>query len=259
MPIRALLLISALIAFSTVQSIAQDNYPPGPDSLPQANVPKGEMLKGTYTAKESSVFSGAVQAEVAEWDISKYPEMAPERCAELPPNELYEKLSGGKSNLPGIGSERGHDYFCEVYQSQLQKFTDAHYPRAKAYRKEILAAVTSLTHFLEEALQFNGIKHMFERTGAEAEWMIYQAEKNNYQIDGEWAEGSPIELVEYALSFAKKAGASHDEEFERAGFNHLNETINNLVKAVEGIPRRYYSQALMGFLKHYEKKEWSKH
>jgi len=37
---------------------AQDDYKPGPDSIVQAGVPKGEMLKGTYTAKEGSVFPG---------------------------------------------------------------------------------------------------------------------------------------------------------------------------------------------------------
>ena len=37
---------------------AQDDYQPGPDSLVQAGVPKGELIKGTYTAKEGSVFPG---------------------------------------------------------------------------------------------------------------------------------------------------------------------------------------------------------
>src|SRR5438105_5927650 len=37
---------------------AQDDYKPGPDSLVQPNVPKGELIKGTYTAREGSVFPG---------------------------------------------------------------------------------------------------------------------------------------------------------------------------------------------------------
>lgn len=37
---------------------AQDDYKPGPDSLPQPAVPSGEMLRGQYTAGEGSVFPG---------------------------------------------------------------------------------------------------------------------------------------------------------------------------------------------------------
>lgn len=37
---------------------AQDDYKPGPDSLPQPAVPKGEILKGQYTAAGNSVFPG---------------------------------------------------------------------------------------------------------------------------------------------------------------------------------------------------------
>ena len=35
-----------------------DDYKPGPDSLPQPGVPKGEMVKDKYTAKDSSFFPG---------------------------------------------------------------------------------------------------------------------------------------------------------------------------------------------------------
>lgn len=37
---------------------AQDDFPLTEESKPQPNVPKGQMLKGTYTAKDSSVFPG---------------------------------------------------------------------------------------------------------------------------------------------------------------------------------------------------------
>jgi len=37
---------------------AQDDFPLTEESKPQPNVPKGHMLKGTYTAKDSSVFPG---------------------------------------------------------------------------------------------------------------------------------------------------------------------------------------------------------
>lgn len=52
------LLFSALSALPALRSIAQDDYKPGPDSIAQANVPKGELIRGTYTAKEGSVFPG---------------------------------------------------------------------------------------------------------------------------------------------------------------------------------------------------------
>jgi len=52
------LLFSALFALPAVQSTAQDDYKPGPESIARPNVPKGELIKGTYTAKEGSVFPG---------------------------------------------------------------------------------------------------------------------------------------------------------------------------------------------------------
>ena len=52
------LLILALAALPVLNLQAQDDYQPGPDSIAQANVPKGELIKGTYTAKEGSVFPG---------------------------------------------------------------------------------------------------------------------------------------------------------------------------------------------------------
>ena len=38
---------------------AADDYKPGPDSLPQPGVPKGELVKGTFAA--SKVFPGTVR------------------------------------------------------------------------------------------------------------------------------------------------------------------------------------------------------
>ncbi len=52
------LLILALAVLPVLNLQAQDDYQPGPDSIAQANVPKGELIKGTYTAKEGSVFPG---------------------------------------------------------------------------------------------------------------------------------------------------------------------------------------------------------
>jgi enterochelin esterase-like enzyme len=56
---RSRLVLVPLLVLGLVPNIrAQDDYQPGPDSLVQAGVPKGELIKGTYTAKEGSVFPG---------------------------------------------------------------------------------------------------------------------------------------------------------------------------------------------------------
>ncbi len=52
-----LLLLSAVI----LHAAGDDDYKPGPDSLPQPGVAKGEMLKDTHTAAETSVFPGTVR------------------------------------------------------------------------------------------------------------------------------------------------------------------------------------------------------
>ena len=50
--------LPALLILACASAFAADDYQPGPDSLPQAGVAKGQMLKDTYLAKEGSVFPG---------------------------------------------------------------------------------------------------------------------------------------------------------------------------------------------------------
>lgn len=58
MKLTRALRIAILASFFSLPSFAADDYKPGPDSLPQPGVPKGEMLKDKYTAAEGSVFPG---------------------------------------------------------------------------------------------------------------------------------------------------------------------------------------------------------
>jgi gluconolactonase len=53
-----LLLVLGLVLENDFVLAGDDDYQPGPDSLAQANIPKGELIKGTYTAKEGSLFPG---------------------------------------------------------------------------------------------------------------------------------------------------------------------------------------------------------
>jgi gluconolactonase len=50
--------ILALVLFSQVALTAEPEFPLTEDSKPQPNVPKGTMLKGSYMAKDGSVFPG---------------------------------------------------------------------------------------------------------------------------------------------------------------------------------------------------------
>lgn len=54
---RFVVLLSAVLTFTSVARAA-DDYVPGPDSKPQEGVPKGEVIKGSYTSGEKSVFPG---------------------------------------------------------------------------------------------------------------------------------------------------------------------------------------------------------
>jgi gluconolactonase len=57
LPPRFVALCCAALAFMSIARAA-DDYTPGPDSKPQEGVPKGELIKGTYTSGEKSVFPG---------------------------------------------------------------------------------------------------------------------------------------------------------------------------------------------------------
>lgn len=57
-PTSAALGFVLVMASAPLPCRAADDYKPGPDSLPQAGVPKGELIKGQYTAKADSVFPG---------------------------------------------------------------------------------------------------------------------------------------------------------------------------------------------------------
>lgn len=114
-------------------------------------------------------------------DLASRPEMSPERCAELPPTELYERLTSAEHRVPEVSTSLGgQDYFCTVYQQQLQKYVDQHYPRAREYRKPLTEAFMSMVDFVEEIYSHSMIKHLRERTSAQVEWFILQAEKDNY-------------------------------------------------------------------------------
>lgn len=55
--LKPLLLLASLLVVSNVR--AADDYKPGPDSLPQPGVPKGETIKGTFD--QSKVFPGTTR------------------------------------------------------------------------------------------------------------------------------------------------------------------------------------------------------
>lgn len=52
------LVYALLLGFVLDLHAGDDAYQPGPDSLVQPGIPKGELIKGTYTARDSSVFPG---------------------------------------------------------------------------------------------------------------------------------------------------------------------------------------------------------
>ena len=54
--------VFVILVFVGSPLLAADDYPPHPDSIAQAGVPKGELLKGSYTANERSVFPGTERA-----------------------------------------------------------------------------------------------------------------------------------------------------------------------------------------------------
>jgi len=57
-PARVTLIVLIFVAFATF-SHAQQDYPPGPDSKPQPDVPKGEVLK--FSFERSKIFPGTVR------------------------------------------------------------------------------------------------------------------------------------------------------------------------------------------------------
>jgi hypothetical protein len=59
MTTRLISLILSLFLLSAVFAQTNDNYDPGPDSKPQAGVPKGEVLK--FTFDNSKIFPGTTR------------------------------------------------------------------------------------------------------------------------------------------------------------------------------------------------------
>ncbi len=60
LPLAGLLAAGALLAADSPKP-NPNPYPPGPDSQPQEGVPKGERIKGVFTAGTNSVFPGTVR------------------------------------------------------------------------------------------------------------------------------------------------------------------------------------------------------
>ncbi len=135
-------------------------------------------------------------------------------------------LMAAKPHLPGISSLGGQDYFCSVYQRQLQKFVDARYPRAREYREPLTNAFLAMVHYVEEIYHHNMIKHIYERTGADVEWIIYQAEKNEYEL---W-RGTQYDTVAIErLALVVADGSGRGLQFESLALPHLREALRQFV------------------------------
>ena len=102
----ALLFVVALLGH--LAFAGDDDYQPGPDSVSQAGVPKGELIKGSYVAKEGSVFPGT------ERDYTIY---LPPRSGDAPvPAEGGEKGDLGKGRDRSVPTPWAGPYPFMVFQ-----------------------------------------------------------------------------------------------------------------------------------------------
>ncbi len=191
-------------------------------------------------------------------DLAKAPEMSPENCARRPPEKLYLRLLTKEHHVDGVSSSQAsQDDFCFIYQQQLQKFVDAHYPSAGKYRKGVQAAFHGAMHFIEALWDPWGLKHEDERLEAQVEWIIYQGAKRYFAPD-ENGVCTPSGVEQYALVMAGKFGTG--PSFDDRALPYLHEAIDQLTKATvdEGAEERharwYFSHELYRFLKSYSKR-----
>jgi hypothetical protein len=187
----------------------------------------------------------------AEDELSQAPEMSPAKCAQMSPTELYKRLCSDEHRVPGIDtSEGGQDNFCFVYQRQLQKYTDAHYPRARSYRKPMTQAFLSIVYFIEEIYGHDAIKHLFERSGADVEWIIFQAEKSNYKPFRESYYGvTEIEQMAQLMANGSDRGPGR---YRRQAMPHLYEALKQFSIAVQEdsdeVRSSYFAHELIKFM-----------
>lgn len=185
--------------------------------------------------------------------VKSLSEMSPEHCAEFPPEQLYQQLVAVEPQIHGIGSSAGYqDNFCAVYQRQLQKFVDAKYPRAREYRKPLTDAFLTMVHYIEEIYGRNMIKHLYERTPAEVEWIICQAEKNNYKL---WRETDYDAVAIERLALIMADGSGRGLQFEQQALPLLHQSLRHFAAATKDKDgesfrhrRAYLAHALIKFL-----------
>lgn len=185
--------------------------------------------------------------------VKSLSEMSPEHCAEFPPEQLYHQLLAVEPQIPGIGSSAGYqDNFCAVYQRQLQKFVDAKYPRAREYRKSLTDAFLAMVHYIEEIYGHDMTKHLYERTAADVEWIIYQAEKNNYKL---WRETNYDATAIERLALIMADGSGRGLQFEQQALPLLHNSLRHFIAATkdkdgESVSHRraYLAHALIKFL-----------
>lgn len=183
-------------------------------------------------------------------DWARFPELAPERCATLPPDQVFESLPANHPD--GMSrSMRGEDYCYDAYQRQLQKYVDAHYPRAKKYRRELQMAYKSLIDFLWIVWQPENIGHAPVRSGAWAEWAICRGERANFDQDG---GSSAIELEKFCLELAERF--QHRNLAENDMLPPLHDAIRHLMNATsDNLTRWYFAGELQSYAARYDKPE----
>ena len=70
-------------------------------------------------------------------------------------------------------------------------------------------AFLEMVHYIEEIYRHNAIKHLYERTSADAEWAIFQAEKDNYKL---WRETGwdAVDIERLALGDGRRQRTQRD-------------------------------------------------
>ena len=128
------------------------------------------------------LFQQAALATDIEDTLTGLSQMAPEKCAEQPPDELLGKLMEEKPRPEGIGGcEACVDRFYEAYATQLAKKTDVDHPGAKRIRASLIACFEHCFDYLIRVHHTNGTNHYSNRIEGEIEWIIFRGAQQQYR------------------------------------------------------------------------------
>ncbi|MFI5379246.1 MAG: hypothetical protein ACHRHE_08115 [Tepidisphaerales bacterium] len=175
-------------------------------------------------------------------DLVLRPEMAPERCAESPPEEIRARLN---QNGAAVESEAGIDGFYEIYAEQLRPVVDKRFPQLQPLRQPLTDLLKDVDHLLWSSTGGNWYGHELSRIPGRVEWLLMRIGRGELRDRDRGAGYTRNDIKRLAIVFAKANSQTDPPETLENQRSLLRATMRRL-RSVETLVDDETAKSLRG-------------